>query len=104
MEQSDRSSDSGEYDEHIEALAPDEDLFEYYDDDVIFAASDAPDDDASDALQWVVSAHGQEKIQAMKEKMVKRPKKDSVLVKHKKWLAELQRNKERAEEEFLDEM
>eukprot|EP00599_Poterioochromonas_sp_BG-1_P000125 CAMPEP_0173147660 /NCGR_PEP_ID=MMETSP1105-20130129/9264_1 /TAXON_ID=2985 /ORGANISM="Ochromonas sp., Strain BG-1" /LENGTH=307 /DNA_ID=CAMNT_0014062181 /DNA_START=256 /DNA_END=1179 /DNA_ORIENTATION=- len=40
----------------------------------------------------------------MKEKMVKRPKKDSVLVKHKKWLAELQRNKERAEEEFLDEM
>ena len=70
MEQSDRSSDSGEYDEHIEALAPDEDLFEYYDDDVIFAASDAPDDDASDALQWVVSAHGQEKIQAMKEKMV----------------------------------
>ena len=70
MEQSDRSSDSGEYDEHIEALAPDQDLFEYYDDDVIFAASDAPDDDASDALQWVVSAHGQEKIQAMKEKMV----------------------------------
>ena len=28
MEQSDRSSDSGEYDEHIEALAPDEDLFD----------------------------------------------------------------------------
>lgn len=36
--------------------------------------------------------------------MIKRPKKDSVLVKHKKWLAELQRNKERAEEEFLEEM
>ena len=70
MEQSDLSSDSGGYDEHIEALAPDEDLFEYYDDDVIFAAFDAPDDDASDALQWVVSAHGQEKIRAMKENMV----------------------------------
>ena len=41
MEQSDRSSDSEEYDKHIEALAPDQDLFEYYDDDVIFAASDA---------------------------------------------------------------
>lgn len=35
--------------------------------------------------------------------MVKRPKKDSVLVKHKKWLADLQKTKERLEEEYLDE-
>lgn len=35
--------------------------------------------------------------------MVKRPKKDSVLVKHKKWLADLQKTKERLEQEYLDE-
>lgn len=40
---------------------------------------------------------------SMKEKMVKRPKKDSVLVKHKKWLADLQKTKERLELEYLEE-
>jgi len=38
-----------------------------------------------------------------KEKMTKRPNKDSVLVKHKKWLAELQRTKERLTEEYIQE-
>lgn len=36
--------------------------------------------------------------------MLKRPKKDSVLVKHKKWLADFQKTKERLEEQYLDEM
>jgi len=40
----------------------------------------------------------------MKEKMLKRPKKDSVLVKHKKWLADLQKTKERLEDQYIDEM
>jgi len=35
--------------------------------------------------------------------MTKRPNKDSVLVKHKKWLAELQRTKERLTEEYIQE-
>lgn len=35
--------------------------------------------------------------------MVKRPNKDSVLVKHKKWLADLQRTKERLAENYLEE-
>lgn len=37
-------------------------------------------------------------------KLTKRPKKDSVLAKHKKWLIELQKKKDRLEEEYLDEM
>eukprot|EP01031_Cornospumella_fuschlensis_P043689 gene43689-53426_t len=40
----------------------------------------------------------------IKEKQIKRPKKDSVLVKHKKWLAELQKTKERLEETYIDEL
>jgi hypothetical protein len=40
----------------------------------------------------------------MKEKMLKRPKKDSVLVKHKKWLSDLQKTKERLEEQYLDDL
>lgn len=52
----------------------------------------------------VVSASiGQNVPISLKEKMVKRPKKDSVLVKHKKWLADLQKTKERLEQEYLDE-
>lgn len=39
-----------------------------------------------------------------KEKQTKRPKKDSVLVKHKKWLSDLQKTKERLEEQYLDDM
>jgi hypothetical protein len=35
---------------------------------------------------------------------IKRPKKDSVLVKHKKWLADLQRTKEQLEEAYIQEM
>ena len=35
--------------------------------------------------------------------MVKRPNKDSVLVKHKKWLADLQKTKERLAENYLEE-
>lgn len=35
--------------------------------------------------------------------MIKRPKKDSVLVKHKKWLLELQRTKYRLEEQYIEE-
>eukprot|EP01039_Chlorochromonas_danica_P006294 gene6294-6940_t len=41
---------------------------------------------------------------SMKEKQLKRPKKDSVLVKHKKWLADLQRTKDSLEEAYLSEM
>ncbi len=52
----------------------------------------------------VVSANiGQNVPISMKEKMVKRPKKDSVLIKHKKWLADLQKTKERLEQEYLEE-
>jgi hypothetical protein len=52
----------------------------------------------------VVSGNlGQNVPISMKEKMVKRPKKDSVLVKHKKWLADLQKTKERLEQEYLEE-
>lgn len=52
----------------------------------------------------VVSASiGQNVPISLKEKMIKRPKKDSVLVKHKKWLADLQKTKERLEQEYLDE-
>lgn len=40
----------------------------------------------------------------MKEKMLKRPKKDSVLVKHKKWLSDLQKTKERFEEQYLEDL
>jgi hypothetical protein len=36
--------------------------------------------------------------------MIKRPKKDSVLVKHKKWLSDLQKTKERLEEQYLEDM
>lgn len=36
--------------------------------------------------------------------MIKRPKKDSVLVKHKKWLADFQKTKERLEAQYLDDM
>lgn len=39
-----------------------------------------------------------------KEKLLKRPKKDSVLVKHKKWLADLQKTKERLEEQYIDDL
>jgi hypothetical protein len=35
--------------------------------------------------------------------MLKRPNKDSVLAKHKKWLHELQKTKDRLEEQYLDE-
>ena len=35
--------------------------------------------------------------------MLKRPNKDSVLAKHKKWLADLQKTKDRLEVEFLEE-
>mmetsp|Transcript_16732 Transcript_16732/g.28367 ORF Transcript_16732/g.28367 Transcript_16732/m.28367 type:complete len:387 (+) Transcript_16732:42-1202(+) len=38
-----------------------------------------------------------------KEKLVKRPNPDSVLAKHKKWLADLQKNNDRLEIEFLEE-
>jgi hypothetical protein len=36
--------------------------------------------------------------------MIKRPKKDSVLIKHKKWLSDLQKTKERLEEEYLQDL
>ncbi len=39
-----------------------------------------------------------------KEKQIKRPKKDSVLVKHKKWLSDLQKTKERLEEQYIDDL
>jgi len=39
-----------------------------------------------------------------KEKLLKRPKKDSVLCKHKKWLADLQKTKERLEMQYLEEI
>lgn len=51
----------------------------------------------------VAPSPGQNIPISLKEKMVKRPKKDSVLVKHKKWLADLQKTKERLEEEYLEE-
>lgn len=35
--------------------------------------------------------------------MIKRPNKDSVLAKHKKWLSELQKTKDRLEEQYLEE-
>jgi hypothetical protein len=35
--------------------------------------------------------------------MIKRPNKDSVLAKHKKWLADLQKTKDRLETELLEE-
>eukprot|EP00428_Durinskia_dybowskii_P078293 CAMPEP_0170358512 /NCGR_PEP_ID=MMETSP0117_2-20130122/2267_1 /TAXON_ID=400756 /ORGANISM="Durinskia baltica, Strain CSIRO CS-38" /LENGTH=387 /DNA_ID=CAMNT_0010612725 /DNA_START=110 /DNA_END=1273 /DNA_ORIENTATION=+ len=38
-----------------------------------------------------------------KEKLIKRPNKDSVLAKHKKWLSDLQKTKDRLEMEFLEE-
>eukprot|EP01035_Chromulina_nebulosa_P029388 gene29388-38949_t len=40
----------------------------------------------------------------MKEKLLKRPKKDSVLCKHKKWLLDLQKTKERLEIQYLEEI
>jgi hypothetical protein len=36
--------------------------------------------------------------------LLKRPKKDSVLTKHKKWLADLQKTKERLEVQYLEEI
>jgi hypothetical protein len=36
--------------------------------------------------------------------MIKRPKKDSVLVKHKKWLSDLQKTKDRLEEQYLEDL
>jgi hypothetical protein len=36
--------------------------------------------------------------------LLRRPKKDSVLSKHKKWLADLQKTKERLEIEYIDEI
>lgn len=36
--------------------------------------------------------------------MAKRPKKDSVLVKHKKWLSDLQKTKERLETQYIDDL
>jgi hypothetical protein len=41
---------------------------------------------------------------AAREKQIKRPNKDSVLVKHKKWLADLQKTKERLEVQYVDDM
>jgi hypothetical protein len=35
--------------------------------------------------------------------MIKRPNKDSVLAKHKKWLSDLQKTKDRLEAEYLEE-
>jgi len=39
---------------------------------------------------------------SMKEKMIKRPKKDSVLVKHKKWLQDLQEEQKRLTSEYIE--
>lgn len=39
-----------------------------------------------------------------KEKLIKRPKKDSVLAKHKKWLSDLQKTKDRLEYEYVEEI
>lgn len=36
--------------------------------------------------------------------MIKRPNKDSVLSKHKKYLADIQKQKDRLEVEYLEEM
>jgi hypothetical protein len=36
--------------------------------------------------------------------MIRRPKKDSVLVKHKKWLSDLQKTKEELEGRYLEEI
>jgi hypothetical protein len=36
--------------------------------------------------------------------LLKRPKKDSVLCKHKKWLLDLQKTKERLEIQYLEEI
>lgn len=41
---------------------------------------------------------------SIKEKFLRRPKKDSVLTKHKKWLADLQKTKEQLELQYLEEM
>lgn len=41
---------------------------------------------------------------ANRDKFLKRPKKDSVLTKHKKWLSDLQKTKERLELQYLEEM
>lgn len=41
---------------------------------------------------------------ANRDKFLKRPKKDSVLTKHKKWLSDLQKTKERLEVQYLEEM
>lgn len=41
---------------------------------------------------------------ASSRKKVKRPKKETVLTKHRRWLAELQRTKDKLEAEFVDDM